>query len=276
MIRFPNAKINLGLNIVRKRTDGYHDLETIFYPIPLKDALEILPDPSPNASGIPRLTVSGMSVEGSPEDNICVKAWQLLKTDFPQLPSVQIFLHKVIPMGAGLGGGSSDGACALAMLNEIYSLGLTKEVLSRYALMLGSDCPFFIHNQPCFAEGRGEILSPVPAVLQGYTLLLVNPGVHVSTAAAFGGIQPAEAECSLKDLILQPVESWKASIRNDFEKSIFPRFPEIDAIKDALYNSGAVYACMSGSGSSVYGIYRDILPERPLFPAYYNQHWFQL
>jgi 4-diphosphocytidyl-2-C-methyl-D-erythritol kinase len=217
-----------------------------------------------------------MSVQGSPQDNICIKAWQLLKTDFPQLPPVQIFLHKAIPMGAGLGGGSSDGASALTMLNEIYSLGLTKEVLSRYALTLGSDCPFFIHNRPCFAEGRGEILSPAPVALQGYTLLLVNPGVHVSTAAAFGGIQPKEAECSLKELILQPVENWKNQVWNSFEETIFPLFPDIKAVKDALYDSGAVYASMSGSGSSVYGIYRDILPEHPQFPAHYIQHWFQL
>jgi 4-diphosphocytidyl-2-C-methyl-D-erythritol kinase len=276
MIRFPNAKINLGLNIVRKRTDGYHDLETIFYPIPLKDALEILPDPSPLASGIPGLTISGMPVQGSPQDNICVKAWQLLKQDFPQLPSVQIFLHKSIPMGAGLGGGSSDGACVLTMLNEIYSLGLSQEDTSRYALTLGSDCPFFIYNQPCFAEGRGEKLSPVPSVLQGLTLLLVNPGVHVSTAAAFRGIQPKEATRSLKELIRQPLESWKDQVGNDFEATIFPLFPEIKTIKDTLYAHGAVYASMSGSGSTVYGIFPDMLHEGPVFPPHCVVHQFQL
>lgn len=276
MIRFPNAKINLGLNIVRKRTDGYHDLETVFYPIPLKDALEILPETSPTTSGLPTLHISGMPVQGSPQDNICIKAWQLLQKDFAQIPAVQIFLHKAIPMGGGLGGGSSDGASALTMLNELFSLGLGSEELSRYALTLGSDCPFFIYNQPCFAEGRGEVLSPVPSVLQGYTLFLVHPDLHVSTAEAFRGIHPREAEFALKDLIIQPLETWKESIRNDFEESIFPRFPEIRTIKEALYACGAVYASMSGSGSSVYGIFREEPRESPVFPAHYSQHRFLL
>ncbi|MFL5808960.1 MAG: 4-(cytidine 5'-diphospho)-2-C-methyl-D-erythritol kinase [Flavisolibacter sp.] len=253
MIAFPNCKINLGLHILRKRTDGFHDLETVFYPVALQDALEIVQNPTPSADI--QLTTSGLSIDARPEQNICYKAYQLLKNDFLQLPSIKMHLHKVIPSGAGLGGGSSDGAFTLTLLNKKFNLRLTEDQLLRYALQLGSDCPFFIKNQPCYAIGRGEQLEAIPLNLSKYKIILVNPGIHIPTGKAFSKIQPSDERTSIREIIQKPVEDWKAFLKNDFEDTVFAEHAGIKNIKEKLYRQGAVYASMSGSGSTVYGLF---------------------
>ena len=273
MLVFPNCKINLGLNITRKRSDGYHDLETIFYPIPLCDALEVIADPDAinnlQPQGGTRFSTSGLPIAGNHENNLCVKAYRLLKNDFPSLPSVQMHLHKIIPMGAGLGGGSSDGAFALQLINQKFELGITEEQLLDYALELGSDCPFFIINKPCFATGRGEHLQPVDLNLKGLHLVLVNPGIHVSTREAFSNIKPATPATSLLDIIASPIHRWKDHLSNDFEAGVFQLHPELAKIKQALYNSGTIYASMTGSGSTVFGIFQQPPSSMPAFdPAF--------
>jgi 4-diphosphocytidyl-2-C-methyl-D-erythritol kinase len=274
MIRFPNAKINLGLNIVGKRDDGYHDLETVFYPLGLKDALEILPaeDGASAPEGV-ELHLSGLQVDGPSSENICVKAWRLLKRDFPGLPSIRLFLHKSIPMGAGLGGGSSDGAFALEMIAAEFSLPIDRERLAAYSLRLGSDCPFFLLNRPAYGTGRGERLVPVPLDLSEYRILLVHPGIHVSTAQAFSGVIPSQPELNVRDIVSQPVDNWKGLLFNDFERTVFVAHPEIADIKQNLYEAGAVFASMSGSGSSVFGLFpKGKEPSIP-FPTRYFTRW---
>ena len=256
MLAFPNCKINLGLNITNKRADGYHNIETIFYPVQLNDVLEIIESPA----GVDvNFSASGNPVDGDEKDNLCIKAFYLLKKDFPQLPSVKIHLHKTIPMGAGLGGGSSDAAFALVMLNKKFSLKLSARQLLSYALALGSDCPFFIINQPCVATGRGEIMEPVNISLTGYYLVLVNPGIHINTGWAFGQLNNMVnghlATTSLQTDILQPINCWKDNLVNDFEEPVFEKYPAIKMIKTTLNNNGALFAGMSGSGSTVFGIY---------------------
>lgn len=260
MITFPNAKINLGLNITEKRPDGYHNLETIFYPIPLEDALEACP--RKEGLGSYSLSQSGLSIEGDAENNLVVKAYKLLDETY-HLPPVDIYLHKHIPSGAGLGGGSADAAFMLKLLNRMYRLNLTDDQLEAYAARLGADCAFFVRNQPTYAEGIGNIFSPVELSLAGWQLLLVKPDIFVSTRDAFARIRPRHPERNLRDLISQPVESWKDYMINDFEKSVFPQFPAIGDIKTELYRLGAVYASMSGSGSSVYGLFAPdvVLPD---------------
>ncbi|MFL5738825.1 MAG: 4-(cytidine 5'-diphospho)-2-C-methyl-D-erythritol kinase [Flavisolibacter sp.] len=256
MIVFPNCKINLGLQVLQKRTDGYHDLETIFYPLPFQDVLEIIQDKETS------LTSSGLAMDVSHETNICYKAWQLLKKDYPGLPSVKIHLHKTIPLGAGLGGGSSDGSFTLILLQKKFHLDCPEEQLMEYALQLGSDCPFFIRNRPCFATGRGEKLEEIMLDLSSYQIILVNPGIHVSTAKVFSKIQPSKKRNSLKEIIQQPIQQWKEQLHNELEDIVFPLHPEIQQIRDELYQQGAIYASMSGSGSSVFGIFnRDVLPQ---------------
>ncbi len=250
MIFFPPAKINLGLRILRKRADGFHDLDTVFYPIGLTDVLEILPTKDNE------LKLSGIVPPGNPDDNLCLKAFNLLNVDFPQLPPVYMHLHKNIPTGAGLGGGSSDGAYALRGLNEKFNLGLTRELLVEYAARLGSDCPFFIHDGPCIGSGRGEVLIPITLSLKGYHLVLVNPGIHISTKEAFAGVTPNENNKPVSEIISQPIETWQDELINDFEASVFPNHPDISHIKQQLLDAGAVYASMSGSGSTVYGIFK--------------------
>ena len=250
MVLFPNCKINIGLNVTGKRTDGYHDLETVFYPVAVKDALEVIRSEEFN------FHLTGLSVNGTTENNLCVKAYYLLKKDFPDMPAVNIHLHKVIPMGAGLGGGSADGAFMLTMLNKKFQLHLSQEHLISYALQLGSDCPFFIINKPCFATGRGENLSPVHVDLSAYKIVLVNPGIHVSTKEAFSKLGPALPKKSIQQIIQQPMESWKEELRNDFEETVFRLYPEIQSIKEQLYSYGAVYASMTGSGSTLFGIFK--------------------
>lgn len=252
MITFPNAKINLGLNVVEKRTDGYHNLETIFYPIPLDDALEIhLPKESLNHT---TLYQSGMQVSGSQEDNLVMKAFRMLQEKY-NLPHLNIYLNKHIPSGAGLGGGSSDAAFMLKLLNKRFDLHLSTAQLEHDAALLGADCAFFIQNKPTYAEGIGNVFSPVDLSLKGYQIVLVKPNIFVSTREAFALIQPHHPNQSLKEIVELPIEEWRNLMYNDFEVSVFKQFPEIGKIKDQLYEMGAIYASMSGSGSSLYGLF---------------------
>lgn len=253
MVVFPNAKINIGLNILDKRADGFHNLETVFIPIPLSDSLEIIRAKDDPAGII--FTQSGFAVEGNTEDNLCTKAYRLLKKDFPQLPSIQMHLHKAIPMGAGLGGGSSDGAFMLKMLNDKFDLRLSVEQLIDYSLRLGSDCPFFIVNKPCFATGRGELLQRVELSIKGYHLLLINPGIHINTGWAFSQLPDTRISKNLAQHITAPVAQWRNTIINDFEATVFAAYPLLKEIKESLYSNGAVYAAMSGSGSTVFGLF---------------------
>ncbi|GAA4331565.1 4-(cytidine 5'-diphospho)-2-C-methyl-D-erythritol kinase [Flaviaesturariibacter amylovorans] len=254
MIVFPNCKINLGLQVRRRRADGYHDLETIFYPVPLADALELV---QVEGHGTIEFSASGRAVEGAPESNICYKAYRLLLQHFPDLPAVRLHLHKVVPTGAGLGGGSADGAFTLTLLNRKLQLGLSEAQLLDYALQLGSDCPFFIRNSPSFAQGRGEALEPLSLDLSAYTLVIVHPGIHIPTAAAFKGVQPNDDRPSLRTLATLAPAGWKGALENDFEPSVFAQYPEIAGIKEALYEAGATYASLTGSGSAVYGLFQD-------------------
>jgi 4-diphosphocytidyl-2-C-methyl-D-erythritol kinase len=260
MLAFPNAKINLGLNITEKRPDGYHNLETIFYPIPIEDALEI--NLLHEGSGKYRLHQAGMEIAGEADSNLVVKAYKLLDEVFG-LPPVGIHLFKRIPSGAGLGGGSADAAFMLKLLNEKFNLGLTDEKLEELAARLGADCAFFIKNRPTYAEGIGNIFSPISISLKDYQIWLVKPDIFVSTRDAFAQIKPHRPRMSLKEIARLPVEEWKECMVNDFEESVFPQFPAIGEIKEELYRQGAVYASMSGSGSSVYGLFKAdaILPE---------------
>jgi 4-diphosphocytidyl-2-C-methyl-D-erythritol kinase len=271
MILFPNAKINLGLHIIRKRSDGYHDIETFFCPVNLCDALEIIPQKTPAESAINvKFSCTGISVEGKTADNICLKAWHLLKKDYPGLPPVQMHLHKVIPTGAGLGGGSSDGAFTLQLLNKLFNLQVPETKLSDYAFQLGSDCPFFLLNKPCFAQGRGEQLEPLGIDLSGYEILLINPGIHISTAKAFSGVSPCVPEKSIYGVVQQPVSTWRQELANDFEQTVFPLYPSLKEIRDTLYDSGAVYASMTGSGSAIYGLFEKNKMPDPAFPFGYR------
>ncbi len=254
MITYPNAKINLGLNITEKRPDGYHNLETVFYPIPLQDALEVKPLDGENEY---LLKIAGTQITGEPEDNLVIKAYRLLKQDYPHLPSIDIHMFKHIPTGAGLGGGSSDAAFMLKLLNEKFSLHISVSQLEEYAARLGADCAFFIQNKPVFASGIGNIFEPIELSLKGYYLVLVKPDIFVSTKEAYALVKPQKTQQSLKDIIHRPIEEWKNTMVNDFEESVFHKFPEIAAIKDKLYDMGAIYASMSGSGASVFGLFKE-------------------
>lgn len=253
MVSFPNAKINLGLYVCSRREDGYHNISSIFYPIPYEDALEIL------LSDQFSFEVSGLDVPGSREDNLVTKAYQHLKYEH-DLPNIQIHLHKNIPLGAGLGGGSSDAAFAIKSLNKIFKLSLSDKKMEEYAGKIGSDCPFFIQNKPVLAIGTGNEFSEVSINLGGKYLVLVCPGIHISSAEAYRTVVPEEPEMDIEELIAAPIGQWRGLLHNDFERSIFDAYPEIKEIKAQLYGSGAVYASMSGSGSSVYGIF-DKQPE---------------
>ncbi len=270
MVVFPNCKINIGLNILGKREDGYHDLQTVFVPVAIRDVLEIVEH---DAGENIQLTSSGIHVPGAAESNLCVRAYHLLKEDFPQLPAIKMHLHKIIPMGAGLGGGSSDAAFALQLLNNKFQLELSSEKLMEYALLLGSDCPFFILNKPSFATGRGEMLTPVDLDLSAYKIYIVNPGIHISTSLAFSQVTINNDVQDLANLITAPMTEWKSTIVNDFEKPVFEVYPEISNIKEQLYEAGAVYASMSGSGSSTYGIFERSSTPRLTFPSHYFQGW---
>ena len=255
MILFPNCKINIGLHITKKREDGFHDLETVFYPLPWTDILEITPLPQANHHTI-EFKSTGTRIYGSKDHNLCVRAYELLAADF-NLGPVKMHLHKVLPIGAGLGGGSADAAYALKGLNNLFKLGLSAQQLESYAVILGSDCPFFIQNQPVYATGRGNIFESIKLSLDGYFFVLVKPRIHISTAEAYAGVQPQLPKTSLKELIKKPIDQWKNSISNDFEKTILDKHPSIKKIKKRLYEEGAIYAAMSGSGSTVYGIFKE-------------------
>lgn len=248
MLAFANAKINLGLNVIEKRADGYHNLETVFYPVKLYDVVEITDAAETSCQ------IRGIDIPGEMTDNICLRAFKLLQRDFG-IPAQLITLLKQIPVGAGLGGGSADAAFLVKLLNAKFKLGLTVQAMEDYAGELGADCPFFIKDEPVFAAGKGDQFSPVNIDLSGYFMVLVKPPVHVSTAAAFGTLQPAFPETGLKELIQLPVSEWEKSLKNDFEQSVFSRYPEISQIKEQLYHAGATFALMSGSGSSVFAIF---------------------
>lgn len=263
MITFPNAKINLGLQILHKRKDNFHEISTCMYPIPVTDALEIIPAKTAGFSS------SGIAIPGESESNLILKAYHLLEADFPQMSPVQIHLHKNIPIGAGLGGGSADAAFALTMLNEIFDLNLNRQKLKYYAGQLGSDCPFFINNQAQIATGRGELLQQTAVELSGNWLYLIHPGIHISTQEAYAGVLPKSDQKDLEDILKNP-EEWKKNLTNDFESSLFKKHPTLSDIKSLLYQAGAWYASMSGSGSSVFGIFSKA-PEKLSFPEHYIQ-----
>ena len=257
MIIFPNAKINLGLNVINKRPDGFHSIESIFYPIGMCDVLEIQTIHKGTGENSLNFTGSGSIIDVEPDKNLCVKAFHLMKEKFG-IPFISIHLHKVLPVGAGLGGGSSDAAFTILALNKLFNLQLSTIELIDLSSEIGSDCAFFILNKPCFAERRGEILTPLNLTLNGYYMVLANPGVHVDTKEAYSHIKPARPEVSLRELTARPVNEWKTAIRNDFEEMIGDRFPVVKELIQLMYNAGAVYAAMSGSGSSVYGIFNDL------------------
>ena len=250
MITYPHAKINIGLQVLNKRSDGFHDIETALYPMALCDILEIKP------SDQTRLFLYGLTIEGALEDNLCMKAYSMLQADF-DLPPVHLHLHKQIPVGAGLGGGSSNGAYTLRLLNEYFSLGIIDLKLEEYAARLGSDCPAMLYKHPSLATGRGEVLTPVELDLSGYYILICKPSIAVSTAQAYAKVHPQKPECPLREMLALPVKEWNGRIVNDFEAALFPDFPILQECKETLYRTGALYASLSGSGSALYGIYES-------------------
>lgn len=264
MISFPPCKINLGLNVVAKRPDGYHTIETCFYPVPWTDVLEIIPSEDQTT-----FTSSGIPIPGRADENLCLKAYHLLKEEF-ELPPVKIHLHKVVPMGAGLGGGSSDAAHALRLLNAIFNLQLSVDQLKTYALQLGSDCPFFIHDQPMLGSGRGEELSVVQKFLSGKFIFIVKPELHISTAEAYSNVKPSVPAKAIRDIIENShIQTWHDQLKNDFEDSIFQKYPQLNELKKEFYQRGALYASMSGSGSAVFGIFKMEID----FPVQEGAYW---
>lgn len=262
MIFFPGCKINIGLRILSRREDGYHNIETAMYPVDgLSDALEIIPSP---AAGV-KFSASGLAVDCAVEKNLCIKAYDAFKVEC-DIPGVEMHLHKAVPMGAGLGGGSADAAYVVGGLSRIFGLELSTAQMERIAAKVGSDAAFFIGNTPALATGRGELLSPLELPLSGKWLVIVKPDVSVSTARAYSIITPREHTVPLAELLSQPVSCWRDSVFNDFEKAVFPLCPELPVIKEAIYNSGALYCAMSGSGSAIYGIY-DREPDDLLLPG---------
>ncbi|HRG52120.1 MAG TPA: 4-(cytidine 5'-diphospho)-2-C-methyl-D-erythritol kinase [Bacteroidia bacterium] len=256
MITFPNAKINIGLNIIEKRSDNFHNIESVFYPVQIKDALEVIENKDKGASDVTFIS-SGIEIPGKPEDNLCTKAYKLIRNDYV-LPPVKIHLLKHIPIGAGLGGGSADAAFFIKLLNEQFELGISWGEMHHYARQLGSDCSFFITNRPVFAEGKGDTYESIDLDLSNYFIALVYPNIHVNTATAYSLVTPAKPVRSLEEDILNlPIEDWKNNIHNDFEKSVFAAHPQLETIKEKLYAKGAVYAAMSGSGSTVYGLFKE-------------------
>lgn len=258
MLCFPNAKINWGLNIVNKRPDGYHNIETIFYPIPVVDALEIT-----HAETL-SFSQTGIKIDTPIEKNLVVKALNLLKKQY-KIPDVEIHLLKAIPFGAGLGGGSADAAFMLKLLNDYFKLHISIEKLEELASEIGADCPFFIRNKPVFASGIGNIFEPINLSLKGYYLCLIKPEIMVPTPEAYSKVIPKVPVISLKEIIQRPISEWKQWMVNDFESSVFSKYPEIESIKNFLYRKGAIYAAMSGSGSSVFGLFEEATHLKSLF-----------
>lgn len=268
LILFPNAKLNLGLHVLARRPDGYHTLETAFVPIQWTDALEVLPAEAAETT----LTLTGRPVPGEVRDNLCLKAYALLQADFPALPPAFLHLHKVVPIGAGLGGGSADAACALRGGNEVFGLGLTTDQLLPYARRLGADCAFFLLNRPVLATARGDEFTPLDLPqLAGCSVLVVWPGVPISTAEAFSGVVPAPPGLPLAEVLAQPLARWRGALVNDFEAALAPRFPMLAELKAQLYEAGAEYAALSGSGSAVFGIFQGEAPVLE-FPAGFAVH----
>jgi 4-diphosphocytidyl-2-C-methyl-D-erythritol kinase len=264
MVCFPNAKINLGLDVIEKRNDGFHNIETVFYPVQWCDVLEIIEDRTHKSNDEIIFSATGLSVDGEIKNNLCVKAIQLLKKFF-KIPDIKMHLHKIIPMGAGLGGGSSDAAFTLKLMNEYFHLNLSSGDLENYAKQIGSDCSFFIDNVPAFASKRGEILEKIDLDLKEYFILIVQPDVHVSTAEAYSMVKPAMPQKSIKEIIRLPIAEWKTFLKNDFEKNVFEKFPIIDEIKSKMYQQEALYSSMSGSGSAVYGIFEKKAYDKNIF-----------
>jgi len=254
MVKFPNAKINLGLRITGKRTDGYHELETIFYPVPFCDALEITAN---SESEYNSFVQTGLAVPGNENENLCLRAYQLVKQLHPGLPAIKIHLHKAIPMGAGLGGGSADAAFTLQMLNEYFELRLNEKVLADQALKLGSDCPFFLKNIPCLATGRGEQLTPVECNLSNHQIVIIYSQIHVSTAWAFSRIKPNMPKQALIEVIKMPINKWQDNLVNDFEAPVFDAYPLLSEIKQYCISQGAVYTSLTGSGSAIFSIFKQ-------------------
>lgn len=261
MIAFANAKINIGLQVLSRRDDGYHNLETVFYPLNIHDVLEVV------EASETQFIASGLSIPGDGQGNLCLEAYRLLERAF-DLPPVHIYLHKTIPIGAGLGGGSADAAFLLKLLNDKFQLGLDEAQLISYARQLGADCSFFIHNTPVLATGIGDVMKRVELDLSAYHLILVKPDIHVSTATAYGAVTPNPMGRELAWAITQPVEAWRNTVFNDFEVGIFARYPEIGQLKELMYKSGAIFAAMSGSGSSVYGLFKEKATLLGLNPEY--------
>ena len=254
MIVYPNAKINLGLHVTQKRDDGYHELQTFFYPIGYSDILEIIESKQSQAPIV--FHCSGIPIPGNWEENVCYRAWKMLAQEY-QLPAVEMHLHKLLPNGAGLGGGSSDAAFTLRLLNDLFQCHLDAEKMEHMAAQIGSDCAFFIRNTPSFAYGRGELLQPSSISLKGYYLVLITPRIQVSTAEAYSGIRPQKPAMDLESILTKDISEWKDILVNDFEKHIFSKYPAIENLKHEMYRQGALYASMSGSGSSVYGIFKS-------------------
>jgi 4-diphosphocytidyl-2-C-methyl-D-erythritol kinase len=266
MVTFPNAKINLGLFVTERRTDGYHNLESVFYPVGWSDVLEILPTDAQSSDAL-TFRGTGLPIPGDEAGNLCLKAYHLLRADH-DLPPVRIHLHKAVPIGAGLGGGSADGAFTLKSLNGLFSLGLSDEQLEAYARQLGSDCAFFVRNEPKFCFGKGDEFADVALSLRGKWIVLVNPGLHISTAEAYAGIRPRSAPVDLREAVQQPLATWRDVVRNDFETHLLPKYPVIAELKQQLYDAGAAYVSMTGSGSTVYGIFRDERNVAEQFPDF--------
>jgi len=253
MIVYPNCKINIGLKVLNKRKDGFHNLESVFLPVAWHDALEIIENKTKKAPKV-TLSTSGLTIAGSETSNLCVKAYQLINKDY-ELPPIKLHLHKTIPMGAGLGGGSSDGTFTLKLLNQIFDLKLTSTQLSKYAVQLGSDCPFFLKNTPCFASGRGEKLKKIALKLTGTHIVIVYPNIHINTTAAFNNIIRTDYTFQLSNLSDLNMHDWRNNINNDFEGYAFEQFPKLQKIKEQFYQNGAIYASMSGSGSAIFGLF---------------------
>ncbi|MGM9805289.1 MAG: 4-(cytidine 5'-diphospho)-2-C-methyl-D-erythritol kinase [Candidatus Aphodosoma sp.] len=258
MVCYPKAKINLGINIVRCRADGYHDIETLFYPIGLSDRLEIN-----EAQKTTSLECDGLTIEGNTDSNLVMRAFRMMQDEF-KLPEINIRLHKTIPMGAGLGGGSSDASSMLVMLNGMYALGLDSQQLCDRAVRLGADCPSFIHNRPMLASGIGDMLTPINVDIRRYRMVLVKPDIHISTTEAYAGCKPCAWTTPLSEIVSRPIETWRDTLVNDFERTVFAKHPKLGIIKDIMYNEGAVYAAMSGSGSTIYGLFANQPDSRSL------------
>lgn len=259
MVVFPGCKINLGLHILAKRKDGFHNISTCFYPVPWTDVLEVLPSTSWSfeQSGLPIPRV---------DENLCVRAYQVLQNEY-KLPPVQLYLHKIIPMGSGLGGGSADAAWTLRVLDSMFHLELSFEKLASYARDLGSDCNFFMQNETMIGSGRGDVLEPIGIHLKGFYLLILSPPFHRSTADAYAAVTPGIPSGELREILQKPVTTWKENLTNDFEPSAFRQFPELKNVKEKLYALGAVYASMTGSGSSVFGIFDKAIHRETQFPG---------